>query len=229
MPQFTMRQSRSRAAMSLCDQAHRPAQHVIRGRDRDSGAPHADRLAASSRLDARTTGDSRRRLRELPRRYPRRRGEDKRHRSWRAGSRGRGRATHKRRPGTEPNACRPQPATPRPRHLGAKSRESPASGPGPSPTGHHALTLESASQFRPDGPSALTSEEYTDDFDQVKDLGRIDSTTRTPEQTIQALFWTDHDLRVWNDGISPSLSRTGSTRCRQHGCWQWSMCPGATR
>ena len=63
------------------------------------------------------------------------------------------------------------------------------------------LTLESASQFRPDGPSALTSEEYTDDFDQVKDLGRIDSTTRTPEQTIQALFWTDHDLRVWNDGI----------------------------
>ena len=63
------------------------------------------------------------------------------------------------------------------------------------------LTLESASQFRPDGPTALTSEEYTDDFDQVKDLGRIDSTTRTPAQTIQALFWTDHDLRVWNDGI----------------------------
>ena len=63
------------------------------------------------------------------------------------------------------------------------------------------LTLESASQFRPDGPSALTSEDYTDDFDQVKDLGRIDSTTRTPEQTIQALFWTDHDLRVWNDGM----------------------------
>ena len=63
------------------------------------------------------------------------------------------------------------------------------------------LALNSASQFRPDGPTALTSEEYTDDFDQVKDLGRIDSTTRTPAQTIQALFWTDHDLRVWNDGI----------------------------
>ena len=63
------------------------------------------------------------------------------------------------------------------------------------------LALHSASQFRPDGPNPLTSEEYTEDFDQVKDLGRIDSTTRTPAQTIQALFWTDHDLRVWNDGM----------------------------
>jgi hypothetical protein len=63
------------------------------------------------------------------------------------------------------------------------------------------LALNSASEFRPDGPNALTSEEYTEDFDQVKDLGRIDSTTRTPAQTIQAVFWTDHDLRVWNDGM----------------------------
>ena len=63
------------------------------------------------------------------------------------------------------------------------------------------LALNSASQFRPDGPNSLTSTEYTEDFDQVKDLGRIDSTTRTAAQTTQALFWTDHDLRVWNDGM----------------------------
>jgi hypothetical protein len=63
------------------------------------------------------------------------------------------------------------------------------------------LALESASQFRPDGPNELTSEEYTEDFNQVKELGRFDSTTRTPAQTAQALFWTDHDLRVWNDGL----------------------------
>jgi hypothetical protein len=63
------------------------------------------------------------------------------------------------------------------------------------------LALDSASQFRPDGPNALTSEEYTEDFNQVKELGRVDSATRTPEQTAQALFWTDHDLRVWNDGM----------------------------
>jgi hypothetical protein len=63
------------------------------------------------------------------------------------------------------------------------------------------LALDSASQFRPDGPNALTSQEYTDDFNQVKELGRIDSTSRTPEQTLQARFWTDHDIRQWNDGL----------------------------
>jgi hypothetical protein len=63
------------------------------------------------------------------------------------------------------------------------------------------LALEAASQFRPDGPNALTSEEYTEDFNQVKELGRIDSTTRTGPQTMQALFWTDHDIRQWNDGL----------------------------
>jgi hypothetical protein len=63
------------------------------------------------------------------------------------------------------------------------------------------LALVSASQFRPDGPSVLTSTEYADDFNQVKELGRIDSTTRTVEQTTEALFWTDHDARQWNDGL----------------------------
>jgi hypothetical protein len=89
----------------------------------------------------------------------------------------------------------------------------PPPGPGvwqPNPTGPvlglrlpgiRPLALTSASQFRPDGPNALTSEEYAEDFNQVKLLGRFDSTARTPAQTIQALFWTDHDLRQWNDGM----------------------------
>jgi hypothetical protein len=63
------------------------------------------------------------------------------------------------------------------------------------------LALTRASQFRPDGPSPLTSSEYAQDFDQVKDLGRFDSAIRTQEQTTQALFWTDHDIRQWNDGM----------------------------
>jgi hypothetical protein len=29
----------------------------------------------------------------------------------------------------------------------------------------------------------------------------LESATRTPAQTTQALFWTDHDLRQWNDGM----------------------------
>jgi hypothetical protein len=67
--------------------------------------------------------------------------------------------------------------------------------------GMRPLALQTPSQFRPDGPNALTSREYAEDFNQVKSLGRIDSTTRTAEQTKQALFWTDHDIRQWNDGL----------------------------
>ena len=89
----------------------------------------------------------------------------------------------------------------------------PAPGPGvwqPNPTGPvlglclpgmRPLALQSASQFRPDGPNGLTSREYADDFNQVKAHGRIDSATRTPDQTNLARFWTDHDIRQWNDGM----------------------------
>jgi len=63
------------------------------------------------------------------------------------------------------------------------------------------LALTSASQFRPDGPNAVTSQEYADDLNQVQQLGRFDSAIRTPGQTNEALFWTDHDIRQWNDGL----------------------------
>jgi hypothetical protein len=63
------------------------------------------------------------------------------------------------------------------------------------------LALERGSQFRPDGPNSLTGVEYADDFREVVDLGRIDSTSRNDSQTAAALFWTDHDLRQWNDGM----------------------------
>jgi hypothetical protein len=67
--------------------------------------------------------------------------------------------------------------------------------------GMRPLALTSASQFRPDGPNVLTSRAYADDFNQVKELGRSDSTSRTADQAIQARFWTDHDIRQWNDGL----------------------------
>ena len=47
------------------------------------------------------------------------------------------------------------------------------------------------SAFRPlDGPPSLTSAEYTDNFNEVKDVGGQDtSTTRTDDQTGSARFW----------------------------------------
>jgi hypothetical protein len=89
----------------------------------------------------------------------------------------------------------------------------PASGPGvwaPDPNrpvlglripGIKPLALEGASQFRPDGPNPLTSAEYAEDLAQLEELGGADSTARTPKQTGEALFWTDHDSRQWNDGL----------------------------
>jgi len=53
------------------------------------------------------------------------------------------------------------------------------------------FALSSGSQFRTDGPPALDSAEYAADFNQVKTLGRVDSTTRTAEQTEIANFWAD--------------------------------------
>jgi hypothetical protein len=49
--------------------------------------------------------------------------------------------------------------------------------------------MQSSSQFRTDGPNALTSTAYAEDFNEVKALGRLDSTVRTPEQTHIAIFW----------------------------------------
>jgi len=63
------------------------------------------------------------------------------------------------------------------------------------------LALEYASQFRPTGPPALHSGEYAKDFNEVKDLGRFDSSVRTTEQTAVARFWTDHDIPQWNRNL----------------------------
>lgn len=49
--------------------------------------------------------------------------------------------------------------------------------------------LESAAQFRPGAPPALDSAAWARDFEEVRELGRVDSETRTTEQTAMALFW----------------------------------------
>jgi hypothetical protein len=49
--------------------------------------------------------------------------------------------------------------------------------------------MNSSSQFRSDGPNALTSNQYAKEFNEVKALGSVNSTARTPEQTHNAVFW----------------------------------------
>jgi hypothetical protein len=49
------------------------------------------------------------------------------------------------------------------------------------------FVLRRGDQFRPEGPPSLGSEEWAEDFNEVKRLGRVDSTERTAEQTEIAL------------------------------------------
>jgi hypothetical protein len=53
------------------------------------------------------------------------------------------------------------------------------------------FAMRTASQFRGDGPPALTSEQYTADFNEIKNLGCLDCPARTEEQRIIGLFYTD--------------------------------------
>ncbi|PYK61519.1 MAG: hypothetical protein DME43_02280, partial [Verrucomicrobia bacterium] len=63
--------------------------------------------------------------------------------------------------------------------------------------------IQSSSQFRTDGPNALTSDAYAEDFNEVKALGSVNSTVRTPEQTHIAIFW---------QGAPPPLAWNGVAR-----------------
>lgn len=63
------------------------------------------------------------------------------------------------------------------------------------------FTFSNPGQFRPDGPDPLTSKEYTEDFIETRDYGRIDSTVRSPEQTDIAYFWAEHPYVHWNRNL----------------------------
>ena len=52
--------------------------------------------------------------------------------------------------------------------------------------------------LRTDGPNALTSAAYAEDFNEVKKLGSLTSTSRTADQTAAAVFWQDSGTAIWN-------------------------------
>jgi hypothetical protein len=58
--------------------------------------------------------------------------------------------------------------------------------------------MSSAAQFRPAAPPALTSETWTRDLNEIRDIGGIDSRSRTAEQTTIAKFWFLTGPRTFN-------------------------------
>jgi hypothetical protein len=53
------------------------------------------------------------------------------------------------------------------------------------------FAIDSAEQFRPGGPPALSSQKWARDYNEVKEIGSSTSTTRTAEQTLAARFWAE--------------------------------------
>lgn len=60
------------------------------------------------------------------------------------------------------------------------------------------FALTSPSQFRAQENPPLNSPEYTRAYDEVKLVGKSDSTTRTAEQTDLANFWNSNYVVLWN-------------------------------
>jgi uncharacterized protein (TIGR03118 family) len=106
-------------------------------------------------------------------------------------------------PGTAPGEWRPTPTAFAP----AQTPQWPAVTP---------FALDSGSQFRAGPPPALTSEAYADGFNEVKDLGRVDSTDRTTQQTEVARFWaaaagTPQIAGYWNEIAQNAATSQGNT------------------
>jgi len=88
-------------------------------------------------------------------------------------------------PGSGPGVWTPTP----PAFLAAQAPETPYV---------HPFALKSPSQFRPDAPFSLGSGEWARDYNEIKTLGVATGSSRTPEQSDIARFWSDNPPLQWN-------------------------------
>jgi len=66
--------------------------------------------------------------------------------------------------------------------------------------------IQSPSQFRPSGPPALTSPQYTTDYDETQSKGSRTSSTRTTDETNYSLFWASTNPASFWDPVAISLA-----------------------
>jgi hypothetical protein len=103
--------------------------------------------------------------------------------------------------------------------------------------------IASPDQFRTKGPNSLMSRAYEKDFDEVKSVGALNSTTRTADQTAAAVFWQFPPIALWNqlsrDQLAPAFGLGTADQARLYaivnlaaadaaiGCWNdkydWSF------
>jgi hypothetical protein len=68
--------------------------------------------------------------------------------------------------------------------------------------------IRSSSQFRSAPPPALDSQQWATEFNEVKSLGRANSTTRTADQTYVAKWWQSAPVFSWNEVARQLITRT---------------------
>jgi hypothetical protein len=66
--------------------------------------------------------------------------------------------------------------------------------------------IHSSSQFRPDGPPELTSGRYAREYNEIKEIGSLTSSTRTAEQTEIGRFWLGTPGAIWNGVARGAIS-----------------------
>jgi hypothetical protein len=98
--------------------------------------------------------------------------------------------------GTAPGAYRPTP---------------PLFGPDPAPwVGNvRPFLVPSVALLHLGPPTALRSRAYARDFDEVKSVGALNSTTRTADQTDAAIFWQEHAFALWNRAFRTIATERG--------------------
>src|SRR5712671_198538 len=77
------------------------------------------------------------------------------------------------------------------------------------------FALEHANQFRPGPPPALTSDTYSDAFNQIKSLGITNSTTATADEALTGRFWNGAIQNYWNE-IAQTVSLAHSLTTAQN-------------
>jgi hypothetical protein len=75
------------------------------------------------------------------------------------------------------------------------------------------FVVPSSSLFRPDPPPDPASADYARDFNEVKALGSLNSTVRTPDQTLVAFLWRLPltNFQVWNRVAQDMATARGTT------------------
>lgn len=74
------------------------------------------------------------------------------------------------------------------------------------------FALRSASQFRPGPPPALTSDTYSDAFNEIKSAGIANSTIASADQALTGRFWNGAIQNYWNEiAQTASLARRLTT------------------